>query len=170
MKKIILLCTVLTFGLTNAQVFTGKGDMKFQVGANIQSNATGIQVSADRGIGENMSVGLVATYLLSYTELKVNGVAIDKPEFVDRADFRARFNANIANVMGLEDNLDIYPGLSLGLRNFGGHLGTRYFFTDGFGVFGEAGFPIASYDNDPIEYQKLNNQFTFTLGVTFNLN
>lgn len=170
MKKILILCTLLTFGMTNAQVFTGKGDMKFQVGANVQNNATGIQVSADRGIGENMSVGLVATYLLSYSELKVNGIGIGKPDFVDRADIRARFSANIANVMGLEDEFDIYPGLSLGLRNFGGHIGTRYFFTDGFGVFGEAGFPIASYDNNLTKYEKLNNQFTFTLGVSFNLN
>jgi hypothetical protein len=31
-------------------------------------------------------------------------------------------------------------GLNLGLHNFGAHLGFRYFFTDGFGLFGEAGY------------------------------
>jgi hypothetical protein len=35
--------------------------------------------------------------------------------------------------------------LNLGLHNFGAHLGFRYFFTDGFGLFG-AGVPIAKYD------------------------
>jgi hypothetical protein len=32
--------------------------------------------------------------------------------------------------------------LDLGLHNFGAHLGFRYFFTEGFGLFGEAGVPI----------------------------
>jgi hypothetical protein len=27
--------------------------------------------------------------------------------------------------------MDVYPGLNLGLHNFGAHLGFRYFFTDG---------------------------------------
>jgi hypothetical protein len=30
--------------------------------------------------------------------------------------------------------MDIYPGLDLGLKNFGAHLGF-YFFTEGFGLF-----------------------------------
>jgi hypothetical protein len=34
----------------------------------------------------------------------------------------------------MEPNMDIYPGLDLGLHNFA-HLGFRYF-TDGFGLFG----------------------------------
>jgi hypothetical protein len=31
------------------------------------------------------------------------------------------------------------------LKNFGAHLGFRYFFTEGFGLFGE-GVPLAEYD------------------------
>jgi hypothetical protein len=34
-------------------------------------------------------------------------------------------------------------GLDLGLKNLGAHLGFRYFFSDGFGLFAEAGVPIA---------------------------
>jgi hypothetical protein len=45
----------------------------------------------------------------------------------------------------MEPNMDIYPGLDLGFHNFGAHLGFRYFFTEGFGLF-EAGVPIAKYD------------------------
>ena len=40
--------------------------------------------------------------------------------------------------------MDLYPGLHLGTRNFGGHLGFRYFFTDGFGVYAETAVPIAN--------------------------
>ena len=93
----------------------------------------------------------------------------EKPDFVDRFDLKARFSANIGNVIGLPKNMDIYPGLNLGLRNFGGHTGFRYFFTEGFGVFCETGFPIAKYDQNIYGFDKLNNQFTFTLGASFNL-
>jgi hypothetical protein len=62
----------------------------------------------------------------------------------------------------MEPNMDIYPGLDLGLHNFGAHLGFRYF-TDGFGLFGEAGVPIAKYDNIT-GFDHLNNQFVFNIG------
>ena len=65
MKKIITLSLLLSFGLINAQAYKGKGDIKAQVGANFQDGATGIQASTDFGIGENMSYGFTANYLLS---------------------------------------------------------------------------------------------------------
>jgi len=161
MKKIITLGLLLTAFLGNAQAFTGKGDDKFQVGANFQENATGIMATYDHGIGENMSIGLYTTYLLS-----VDG---DGSDFADEFDLKARFNANIGNVIGLPENIDVYPGLNLGLRNFGAHLGGRYFFTNGFGVFTELAVPIAKYESHIFNYEHLNNQFTLSLGASFNL-
>jgi hypothetical protein len=63
-------------------------------------------VSSDFGIGQNMSLGLTANYLLS----------VRKPTewescFGDRVDLKVRFNANLGSVMQLEPNMDIYPGL-----------------------------------------------------------
>ena len=55
MKKIITLSLLLSFGFINAQAFKGKGDIKAQVGANIQDGGTGIQLSTDFGIGEDYS-------------------------------------------------------------------------------------------------------------------
>jgi hypothetical protein len=66
----------------------------------------------------------------------------------------------------LDQKMDIYPGLDLGLKNFGAHLGFRYFFTDGFGVYTEAGIPIAKYEQDTFNS---NNQFVFNIGASFNL-
>jgi len=187
MKKWLFFFVILATSLANAQAYKGKGDKKAQVGAIIQSGANGISISADFGLGENFSVGLVTSYLLdvkkrsySETEFFINNPTFDpiingypdleeKPDFVDRFDLKARFSANIGNVIGLPKNMDIYPGLNLGLRNFGGHAGFRYFFTEGFGVFGETGFPIAKYDQNINGFDKLNNQFTFTLGASFNL-
>lgn len=173
MKKIITFLFVASFGLINAQqAFKGKGDAKFNVGANFQDGGSGIQVSADFGLGENFSYGFVATYLLGVDEFTGDyhdHVYIDaKPEFEDRFDAKFRINANLNSVIGV-DQLDIYPGLSLGLRNFGGHIGGRYVFTDGFGVFTELGFPIAKYSDNKEVFDHLNNQVTFTLGASFNL-
>ncbi|MCD9574835.1 DUF6646 family protein [Flavobacterium soyae] len=176
MKKVITLLFLVSFGFIHAQkAFTGKGDMRVNVGANLQDGGSGIQGSIDFGLGENFSFGFVSSYLLgvdNYNGFYHGGPTYytdHKPEFQDRFDAKARINANLSSVIGVEQ-LDVYPGLSLGLRNFGGHIGGRYFFTDGFGVFTELGFPIAKYSNENDVFDHLNNQVTFSLGASFNLN
>jgi hypothetical protein len=169
MKKIITVLFLASFCITNAQqAFKGKGDSKINIGANIQDGGSGIQGSADFGLGENFSYGFVASYLLGVDEFSgINGETI-KPEFQDRIDAKFRINANLSSVIGVEQ-LDIYPGLSLGLRNFGGQVGGRYFFSEGFGVFTELGFPIAKYSKEKEVFDHLNNQVTFSIGASFNL-
>lgn len=165
MKKLITLVAITIVSFANAQAYKGKGDTKAQVGANIQDHGSGINLSADFGIGENMSYGFVGSYLLSVDD-DIKG---DKPKFEDRADVRVRFNANLGNVFRLDKKMDIYPGLSLGTRNFGAHVGFRYFFSDGFGLYSELGFPLASYDSNVKTTEVLNNQFVFQVGASFNL-
>lgn len=179
-KSIFTLLMVFAGIVANAQTaYSGKGDTKFQIGANFQSGGTGIITTFDYGIGENISIGLSANYTLGYT--KFTSTSFDftkfafvqneiKPEFIDRADIRARFNANLGNVINVDEKFDVYPGLDFGLKNFGAHLGARYFFTEGFGVYTEAGFPIAKYDSSPkVYYDYLNNQFNVSVGMSFNL-
>jgi hypothetical protein len=164
MRKVFIIIAVFCVTFANAQAFKGKGDLKGQVGLMLQDGGTGISVSTDFGMGENMSFGIVAGYMLNADEIA--GV---KAKFEDRADLKVRFSANIGNVLKLDENMDIYPGLNLGLRNFGGHLGFRYFFTDGFGMFAEANAPLARYDTDIKGFEHYNNQFVFTIGASFNL-
>ena len=71
--------------------------------------------------------------------------------------------------MNLPSNIDIYPGLNLGLKNFGGHLGARYFFDKGFGLFTEMQFPIAKYNDKDKLFRNLNNQFAVNVGVSFDI-
>jgi hypothetical protein len=173
MKKVITFLFLVSFGYTQAQqAFKGKGDVKVNIGANLQDGGSGIQGSADFGLGENFSFGFVANYLLNVDHFtgQYNGTVYQelKPDFIDRFDAKARVNANLSSVIGVEQ-LDVYPGLSLGLHNFGGHIGGRYFFTDGFGVFTEIGFPIAKYGSNNQVFDHLNNQATFSLGASFNL-
>ncbi|MFT7251858.1 MAG: hypothetical protein ACI9FW_001609, partial [Flavobacterium sp.] len=93
MKKITTLIIILIAFSSSGQVFKGKGDVKFQIGANMQENGTGINVTTDFGLGENMSFGFAAVYLLN-----AERIADVKPDFEDRADIKFRFNANIGNV------------------------------------------------------------------------
>ncbi|WP_067145362.1 DUF6646 family protein [Pseudotamlana agarivorans] len=166
MKNILVIAALLAVSFVNAQAFSGQGDQKFQVGVNLQSHATGINVSYDYGLGENISIGLSSSYALGISdELEI----VDDPAFKDRFDVKARFNANIGNVINIDDNFDLYPGLSLSLKNFGGHVGARYFFTSGFGIFTEARFPIAKYNNDLTPAEELYNQFSMNIGVSFNI-
>ena len=176
MRKVFIIIAVFCVSFANAQAFKGKGDLKGQVGLTLQDGGTGIGVTTDKltvkgcgvttdfGMGENMSFGIVAGYMLNADE--IGGV---KARFEDRADLKVRFSANIGNVLKLDENMDVYPGLNLGLRNFGGHLGFRYFFTDGFGMFAEANTPLARYDTDVNGFEHYNNQFVFTIGASFNL-
>lgn len=163
MKKVLIILAILSVSFANAQAFKGSMDNKLQIGANIQDAATGIYLSYDYGLGENISVGVASAYALGVND------AIDA-DFGDRFDVKARFNAHLGSVIGVDNNFDIYPGLNLSLKNFGGHVGARYFFSEGFGVFTEAVFPIAKYDaNDlrPADY--IHNQFVVNLGAVFSL-
>lgn len=164
MKKVVVVfIMVLGVSFASAQAYQGKDDAKFQIGANFQENGTGIVVTYDYGMGENFSIGASSSYILGVEE------SIDS-DFGNRFDLKARFNANLGSVMQLPANIDVYPGLNLGLKNFGGHLGTRYFFSDGFGLFAEASVPFAKYKSgDLTPAEKLHNQFVFSFGATFNL-
>ncbi|MFL1012458.1 DUF6646 family protein [Flavisericum labens] len=171
MKKFIFLVAVLSAYFGNSQAFIGQNDNKFQVGTNLQDNGTGLNLSYDFGIGENISVGISSTYLLGINDdLKNNANEDLNAGFDNRFDVRARFNANLGNVINVDENFDVYPGLSLGLKNFGGHLGARYFFTDGFGIYTELNVPFAKYKTETLtQPEKLHNQFTVNLGASFNL-
>jgi len=163
MKGFTLITALLTTFLINAQAYSGKGDSKFQVGANFQDNTTGINVSFDRGLGENISIGISTTYALGIDE------DLDA-DFGDRFDLKARFNANLGNVLNINENFDLYPGLNLGLKNFGGHLGARYFFSEGFGIYTELNTPFAKFNTDKLTpAEKIHNQFNVNFGAVFNL-
>ncbi|NKI26202.1 hypothetical protein HCG49_06480 [Arenibacter sp. 6A1] len=162
-KRLLFAVLLLSVGFVSAQAYEGKGDSKFQIGANFQTNGTGIVTTYDFGMGQNFSMGLQGSYILGVE--KAIGA-----DFGDRMDLKARFNANLGSVMNLGEMVDVYPGLDLGLRNFGGHVGMRYFFSDGFGIYSELGFPLAKYKTENLTpAEELNNQVVFSIGASFNL-
>ena len=160
MKKIFTIVLLSAICIANAQAFKGKGDTKLNLGMTIQNGGTGVLAAADFGLGENFSIGILGSYLLGGSQ--IGDVAADY-----RFDAKARFSANLGSVLNMSPKFDVYPGLNLGLKNFGGHLGARYFFSDGFGIFTEFSAPFAKYDKDAAS--KYNNGASFSVGVSFNL-
>jgi hypothetical protein len=63
--------------------------------------------------------------------------------------------------------MDVYPGLNLGLHNFGAHLGFRYFLPMVLDYLDWV--PIAKYDKNTTGFDRLNNQFVLNIGASFNL-
>lgn len=160
MKKIFTIALLGALCIVNAQAFKGKGDTKLNIGMTVQNGGTGVLAAADFGLGENFSVGILSSYLLG-------GSNINDVDFEYRFDAKARFNANLGNVLNVSPKFDVYPGLNLGIKNFGGHIGARYFFSDGFGIFTEVSAPFAKYDKDASS--KYNNGTSFNIGASFSL-
>lgn len=160
MKKIFTLALLVTFCFVNAQAFKGKGDTKLNVGMTFQDGGSGVLGVADFGLGENFSIGILGSYLLG-------GSHIEDVAFQYRFDAKLRMNANLSSVLNVSPKFDLYPGLNLGVKNFGGHIGARYFFTEGFGVFSEFSVPFAKYDKNAVSIY--NNDKSFNVGVSFNL-
>jgi len=163
--KTVLPFLLLLFSayVVTAQAFNGSIDQKGQLGASLQDSGAGIVLSYDLGITEIFSVGVSSTYLFGVEELIAVG-------FVDRFDAKARANVHLGNTIGFNDNLDVYSGFSLSLKNLGFQGGARYFFSDNIGVFAEINHPIARYKSEgrsPAE--ELSNQLVLNLGVSFNL-
>src|SRR5690606_33109895 len=130
---------------------------------NLQDKATGNNLTYDYGLGENISVGVSGAYALSIKE----GLDAD---FGQRIDLKGRFNAHLGSVLNVDENFDFYPGLNLSLKNFGGHVGARYFFSEGFGIYAETAFPLARYKtNITNPADKIHNQFVLNIGATFSL-
>lgn len=139
MKKSTLLSIIVALSAlfmtqaADAQVWSGRGDQKFQIGLAPYGYGTGIVASYDHGIHEFLSLGVGGEYYFSRTK-----------KYEDQHFFIAgRLNLHLNPLLGLGDKFDIYPGVKLGLHGdrfgWGAHLGLRYMLTPKVGIFGEFG-------------------------------
>jgi outer membrane protein G len=161
MKNILTIGLLFSALISSGQAYTGREDSKLNIGLTVQNGGRGVVLNYDQGLGENISVGILTSYLLAGNNIK--DVSFDY-----RFDAKVRFNANLGNVVNISPKFDVYPGLNLGLKNFGGHLGARYFFTEGFGIYTDFSAPFALYN--PEAKSKYNNGVSFNIGASFNLN
>jgi outer membrane protein G len=167
MKIFLAAVFLLILGFANSQTtaYSGKHDLKAGIGLDLQKyNTLGAAATIDYGLGKVFSVGIQGAYLFKVKE--IDGLP---PTSKDRFDVKARVNASLGEVFRLPDTMDFYPGLDLGLRNFGGHLGFRYYLDNGIGLFTEGQFVIQKYTSSTEPFNALNNQFAFLVGLTVDL-
>lgn len=134
MKKLISAAALMFVTAVSAQAWTGKGDQKVQAGLNAWGYGTGITATYDYGIANMVSIGAGANiYFSGYRDNNSN----------NNVFAFGRVNFHLNDALQLPEQWDIYPGLDLGVLggNFGlgVHLGARYFFTQNWGAYLEAG-------------------------------
>ncbi|WP_312345504.1 DUF6646 family protein [Chryseobacterium binzhouense] len=134
MKKMILMLMLFAGIAASAQAYTGKGDQKVNLGLNAWGYGTGITATYDYGLSDVISIGAGGNaYFDNYRDNNKD----------NRVFIFGRLNFHLREALDLPEQLDIYPGVDLGVlgRDFGigAHIGARYFFTDKVGVFAEVG-------------------------------
>ena len=129
MKKIFAIAAINMCVFGFSQAWTGAGDQKAQAGINVWGLGTGPAASYDYGLSNLISVGAGANVYFNEDE--------DNPFIFGRVGF------HLQETLSLPPEVDIYPGLNIGVasRNFGlgVYVGARYFFTENWGAFIEAG-------------------------------
>lgn len=133
-KTIFLMCLLLGALSLHAQAWQGQGDQKVQVGANLWGRGSfGVKAVYDYGIADAISIGAGAAFYSSGTSDNDNSAF----SIFGRADY------HLQEVLRLPDNMDIYPGISMGVFgdafDFGIHFGFRYLFNDKIGAYAEIG-------------------------------
>lgn len=132
--NMLFVAVILFFGsnMVYAQAYEGMGDQKVQVGFSPYGNGSGITGTYDYGIHEYFSVG-------GGGEFYFGNDGDDDPNFY----IFGRANAHLGELINLPSNMDLYPGIDVGILGddvgFGGHLGFRYFFQDNLGAYIELG-------------------------------
>lgn len=134
MKKLVLMLMLFMGAAVSAQAYTGKGDQKVNLGLNAWGYGTGITATYDYGLNQLISIGAGGNaYFDNYRDNNKD----------NRVFIFGRVNFHLREALELPEQLDIYPGVDLGVlgRDFGigAHIGARYFFTEKFGVFAEVG-------------------------------
>lgn len=136
--KFLVVAVVMLFGISqiNAQAFDGNGDKKLQGGFSAFGNGTGLQGTFDYGIHQYFSLGAGA-------ELYFHSNNGNRKSNSANFYIFGRANAHIGSLLNMPSEMDLYPGIDLGLLGddlgFGGHLGFRYFFTNNMGAYIEIG-------------------------------
>ncbi len=162
MKKfnLVLVLSMFSFICLHAQE-TGfkKNDNLLNLGVGINSYYNGgipLSVSFERGITDNISIGVVADYLSD--KYKYNSSSSYK---FTALYFGARASYHVNDLLKINNNnVDLYGGLVLGYRNFswkysysgsslsdnygnglfiGAYAGGKYYFSPALGAFAELG-------------------------------
>ncbi len=131
-KKFAFLVLVFVSTMAFSQAYNGKGDKKLSAGLSAFGYGTGITGTFDYGLTDLISIGAGSEF---YFEKENNSN--------DNLFVFGRLNFHLGKTLNLSEQMDLYPGVNLGVRadefGLGAHLGFRYFFSDNLGAFIEIG-------------------------------
>lgn len=132
MKKLLFtaLLSIISISFANAQAYSGGGDQKISIGLVPWGYGSGITGMYDHGLSDLISVGGGA-------EIYFGGKDND-----DNFYIFGRANFHLGELLNMPSNMDLYPGLDVGINHglgLGAHLGFRYLFSDSIGAYIEAG-------------------------------
>ena len=158
---LLLGCLLCVPHSVQAQAWDGEGDIKVYAGyANVGGKA-GFEIGSDYALSDFISIGGQITY--------VNVKKHDEGHnnFLLGYDLSLTGNYHWAEVLKLPSVLDIYSGVSVGLRTVGLQAGVRYNFSETFGLYGQVRQNLFKTFGDDVEHGRVyQGKTALSVGLT----
>ena len=128
---LLLGCLLCVPHSVQAQAWDGEGDIKVYAGYANVGGRSGIELGSDYALSDFISIGGQITYV----SVKKHGDGDNS--FLVGYDLSLMGNYHWAELLKLPSILDIYTGVSVGLRTGSLQAGVRYNFSETFGIYGQ---------------------------------
>ena len=158
---LLLGCLLCVPHSVQAQAWDGEGDIKVYAGYANVGGRSGIELGSDYAFSDFISIGGQITY--------VNVKKHDEGHnnFLLGYDLSLTGNYHWAEVLKLPSVLDIYSGVSVGLRTVGLQAGVRYNFSETFGLYGQVRQNLFKMFGDDVEHGRVyQGKTALSVGLT----
>ena len=158
---LLLGCLLCVPHSVQAQAWDGEGDSKVYAGDANVGGKLGFEIGSDYALSDFISIGGQITY--------VNVKKHDEGHnnFLLGYDLSLMGNYHWAEVLKLPSVLDIYSGVSVGLRTAGLQAGVRYNFSETFGLYGQVRQNLFKTFGDDVEHGRVyQGKTALSVGLT----
>ena len=158
---LLLGCLLCVPHSAQAQAWDGEGDVKVYAGYANVGGKSSFEIGSDYALSDFISIGGQITY--------VNVKKHDEGHnnFLLGYDLSLMGNYHWAEVLKLPSVLDIYSGVSVGLRTAGLQAGARYNFSETFGLYGQVRQNLFKTFGDDVEHGRVyQGKTALSVGLT----
>ena len=158
---LLFVCLLCVPRSAQAQAWDGEGDVKVYGGYANVGGKSGFEIGSDYALSDFISIGGQITY--------VNVKKHDEGHnnFLLGYDLSLMGNYHWAEVLKLPSVLDIYSGVSVGLRTAGLQAGVRYNFSETFGLYGQVRQNLVKTFGDDVEHGRVyQGKTALSVGLT----
>ena len=128
---LLFVCLLCVSRSVQAQAWDGEGDVKAYAGYTNVGRKSGFELGTDYALSDFVSLGGQITYVFVKKHDDENN------NFLLGYDLSLMGNYHWAELLKLPSILDIYTGVSVGLRTGSLQAGVRYNFSETFGIYGQ---------------------------------